>query len=137
MPTTPLIAVLTLVSLVGGWSVWPEQSAHPSVHPFWVGFLVAMPVGLAALVWRQQRWALMGCVIYGTVGLALDLATIVQILTKGSPDDGALLRSGISGVLNFLVIVLGGRLFLDVPQEPMPPGCRPPNPPSAGSSAAT
>lgn len=36
------------------------------------------------LVWLKIRWAAMACVIYGTVGLALDLATTVQILTNDS-----------------------------------------------------
>ena len=72
----------------------------------------------------------MACVMYGTVGLALDLATIVQILTKDQPTFVTLATSGISGLLNFLLILFGGRSFLNPSQEPPPPGSHPPSPPS-------
>ena len=137
-PVRPLLATLTGLCLTGWWSVAPDPSAGQgsSSHPFWFSFLVAAPIGLAAIVWGKLAWAAMACVIYGTVGLALDLATIVQILTKDLPGDPALLRSGISGVLNFLLIALGGRSFLEMRQGPPPPESRPPSPPSPTSSSA-
>jgi len=133
----PLLAVLLGTLLVGTWSFSSGQSIPqpPSETTFWFGFLVLLPLGLAALVWTERRWAAIACVMYGTVGLALDLATIVQVLTKDPVGDAALLKSGISGVLNFLVILLGGRSFLDVSEGPRPPESRPPNPLSPGSSA--
>jgi len=105
------------------------ESTVPA-QAWWVAFLVLTPVGLAMLVWLKIRWAAMACVIYGTVGLALDLATTVQILTNDSDLFGSLMSSVVSGLLNFLLILFGGRSFLDVTQAPLPLESRPPNPPS-------
>lgn len=100
-----------------------------------VGFLIGMPVFLLVAVRLGYRWATMASVIYGTVGLALDLSTIVQLITKDQPTVASLTANGFSGLLNFLVIAFGGRAFLDVSQAPPPPGSRPPNPPFPASSA--
>ena len=72
----------------------------------------------------------MVCVMYGSVGLALDLATTIQILTKDPEIMPSFLNNLISGCLNFLLILFGGRAFLDVTQAPRPQESRPPNPPS-------
>ncbi len=104
------------------------ESTAPT-QAWWIGFLVLLPVGLAILVWLKLRWAAMACVIYGTVGLALDLATTVQILTKDSDVFFPLMSSVVSGLVNFLLIVFGGRAFLDVTQAPRPLESRPPSPP--------
>ena len=106
-------------------------------HIGWMLYLIVVPAGLIGMLWGRWSWAGMACVIYGTVGLALDLATTVQILTKDQPTFGALATSGISGLLNFLLILFGGRSFLNYGQEPPPPGSHPPSPPSPASSAAT
>jgi len=100
------------------------------MQAWWIGFLLLMPVGLAVLIWLKLRWAAMACVMYGTIGLALDLATTVQILTKDSDVLVPLISSVASGLLNFLLIVFGGRSFLDVTQTPLPQESHPPNPPS-------
>jgi len=135
----PILVILAILCLVGAWSVSFGRPAHQQapLNPIWLGFLVLVPIVLGVLIWLEQPWAAMVCVIYGTVGLALDLATIVHVLTKDSLGDAALLRSGISGALNFLLIVFGGRCFLEVHLGPPPPGSRPPNPPSPLSSSTT
>jgi hypothetical protein len=89
-----------------------------------------MPLTLAVLIWLHLRWAAMACVIYATVGLALDMATIIQVLTKDSELGVSLIANALSGLFNFFLIVFGGRSFLDVGQGPMPLESRPPNPPS-------
>ena len=43
----------------------------------------------------------MACVIYGTIGLALDLATVTSILGGHGGTDKMLALSGISGIVNF------------------------------------
>ena len=133
----PLQAALLGTLLVGTWSL----SSKPLILPLaretaiWFSFLILLPVGLAALVRTDQRWTAMACVMYGTVGLELDLATIVQVVTKDPEGGEALLMSGISGLFNFLVIVLGGQMLVSVSQGPRPPESRPPSPLSPGSSA--
>lgn len=117
-----------LIVAIGSLSINRGASTAPT-QAWWIGFLVLMPVGLGVLVWLELRWAAMASVIYGTVGLALDLATTVQILTKDSDVFLPLTSSVVSGLLNFLLIVFGGRSFLDVTQAPPPRESHPPNPP--------
>jgi hypothetical protein len=95
-----------------------------------IAFFALMPLGLAVLVWFEFRWAAMICVLYGTIGLALDLATIVQIVTKEADAITSTTANTISGLFNSLLIVFGGRSFLEVSQGPMPLESRPPSPPS-------
>jgi hypothetical protein len=101
-----VIEVGVLVSMNG-------DSTMPS-SPWRIGFFVLLPLGLAALIWLRFRWAAMVCVIYATVGFAMDLATIVQLPTEELDTVHALITSGISGLFNFLAIVFGGRWLLDV-----------------------
>ena len=70
----------------------------------------------------------MAAVMYGTIGLALDISTVVQELTKADGQSMVLMLSGLTGLLNFLLIAIGGRGFLDVLQPPSPPAGRAPNP---------
>lgn len=124
---------LTAVGMATLFLVGQPDQAEPS--RLLVGFLIGMPVFLLVAVRLGYRWATMASVIYGTVGLALDLSTIVQLITKDQPTVASLTANGFSGLLNFLVIAFGGRAFLDVSQAPPPPGSRPPNPPFPASSA--
>ena len=124
---------LTAVGMATLFLVAQPGQAEPS--RFLVGFLIGIPVFLLVAVRWRYRWATMASVIYGTVGLALDLSTMVQLITKDQPTVALLTANGFSGILNFLVIAFGGRAFLDVSQAPPPPGSRPPNPPFPASSA--
>jgi len=124
---------LTAVGMATLFLVGQPDQAEPS--RLLIGFLIGMPVFLLVAVRLGYRWATMASVIYGTVGLALDLSTIVQLITKDQPTVAALTANGFSGFLNFLVIAFGGRAFLDVSQLSPPPGSRPPNPPFPASSA--
>jgi len=124
---------LTAIGMATLFLVGQPDQAEPG--RLLIGFLIGMPVFLLIAVRLGYRWATMASVIYGTVGLALDLSTIVQLITKDQPTVAALTANGFSGLLNFLVIAFGGRAFLDVSQAPPPPGSRPPNPPFPASSA--
>jgi len=125
---------LTAVGMATLFLVGQPDQAEPG--RFLVGFLIGLPLFLLVAVRLGYRWAMMASVIYGTVGLALDLSTMVQLITKDQPTVAMLTANGFSGLLNFLVIAFGGRAFLDVPpQAPPPPGSRPPNPPLPASSA--
>jgi hypothetical protein len=98
-------------------------------------YLLAFPIALAGLVWMGWSWTAMVCVIYGTVGLALDLATVTSIL-GGQGEPGALLLfSAMSGIVNFLLILFGGRAFFHSFQATALPVSHPPSPPSPSSSA--
>jgi hypothetical protein len=107
-----------------------EQSTFTSPGMAWrIGFFILLPLALAVLIGLGLRWAVMVCVIYATVGLAMEVATIVQVLTKDSEVGVSLVANIISGLFNFLLIVFGGRSFLGVDQGPMPLEPHPPNPP--------
>jgi hypothetical protein len=128
--TIIILAALVMVSLL---STALQDSALRNMHAsgvFWVGFLFAIPVVLAAFLVAKARWALMAAVMYGTIGLALDISTVVQELTKADGQPTVLVLSGITGVLSFLLIAIGGRGFLDVLQAGSPPAGRAPNPQS-------
>ena len=100
----------------------------------WVLFLYGLPLALIGCLLAQQRWALMAAVMYGTVGLALDVSTIVQGLTKPDVPQMIAVMSGVTGLLNFLLIVFGGKGFLNLTEPSSLPESPRPNPPSPSSS---
>lgn len=123
------LLIATLIVETGFFLIENGVATKPGMA--WrIGFFTLMPLALAVLIWLQLRWAALVCVIYATVGLALDVATVAQVLTKDSGLGVFLAANAVSGLFNFLLIVFGGRSFLDVGQGPTPLESRPPNPPS-------
>jgi hypothetical protein len=130
-----LIGLLAGLCLIGANSTQLIPAATGAGRVGWMLYLIAFPITLAGLVWIGWTWTSMTCVIYGTVGLALDLATVTSIL-GGQGETGALfLISAMSGTVNFLLILFGGRAFLHSFQGTALPESRPPSPPSPSSSA--
>ncbi len=126
----PQILALLLALLIGLAALAPSEG-----EPGWpivrIGFLYGLPLLLIGSLRTKARWALMAAVIYGTVGLALDIATFVQDLTKGPGGPWRIGLSLASGGVNFLLIVFGGRGFLNVTGTALSPQeSRRPNPPS-------
>src|SRR5262245_9205774 len=113
-----LITLLTLAT-VGTATLLlvlsPARSGAP--HLMWWLFLVILPIALAMAILRGWVWSAMLCVISGTIGLALDLATVVSILGGREGSDLTLALSVVSGSANFVLIVFGGRAFWTVLQE--------------------
>ena len=133
--TWALIGLLAGLCLIGANTTQLIPAATEAGRIGWMLYLIAFPIALAGLVRIGWTWTAMACVIYGTVGLALDLATVTSILS-GQGETGALfLFSAMSGVVNFFLIVLGGRAFLLSSLGTALPGFRPPSPPSPSSSA--
>jgi len=130
-----LIGLLAGLCLIGANTIQLIPAATGAGRVGWMLYLIAFPIALAGLVWIGWTWTSMTCVIYGTVGLALDLATVTSIL-GGEGETGALfLISAMSGTVNFLLILFGGRAFLHSFQGTALPESRPPSPPSPSSSA--
>ena len=130
-----LIGLLAGLCLIGANTTQLIPAATGAGRVGWMLSLIAFPITLASLVWIGWTWTSMTCVIYGTVGLALDLATVTSIL-GGQGETGALfLLSAMSGTVNFLLILFGGRAFLHSFQGTALPESRPPSPPSPSSSA--
>ena len=97
-------------------------------------FLWERPIFLMCLLFSSQSWVLMASVMYGTIGLALDIATLVQEATLTEVRGAVVILEGLSGVLNFLLIACGGYAFLSATMVGKPVATRPPNPPSPFSS---
>jgi len=130
-----LICLLAGLCLIGAGTTQLSPAATDTGRLVWIGYLIACPLALAALVWMGWAWTAMACVVYGTVGLALDLATVTSILSGKSETEALLVFSAMSGVVNFLLILSGGRAFFQSSLGAALPVSRPPNPPSPSSSA--
>lgn len=88
-----------------------------------LGFLFAGPVLLiGGMILIRQPWTVMVAVIYSTIALALDLATIVQEASQTSPRITFLILTLGSSLLNFLIMVLGGRCLLTFQPRARPAG---------------
>ena len=130
-----LIGLLVGLCLIGANTTQLIPAATGAGRVGWMLYLIAFPITLAGLVWIGWTWTSMTCVIYGTVGLALDLATVTSILSGKGETGTLLLFSAMSGIANFLLILFGGRAFLHSFQGTALPESRPPSPPSPSSSA--
>ena len=129
-----LIGLLAGLCLIGANTVQLIPTSTEAGRVGWMLYLLAFPIALAGLVWMGWSWTAMACVIYGTIGLALDLATITSIL-GGQGEPGALfLFSAMSGIVNFSLMLFGGRAFFHALQGTTLPVSRPPSPPSPSSS---
>lgn len=88
-----------------------------------LGFLFGLPALLAGgMIAFRQPWTVMGTVIYSTVALALDLATIVQEASLATPRMIVLMLILGSSLLNFLIMIMGGRCLLSFQPGERPPG---------------
>lgn len=131
MKRTALLLLLLGTLIVEAGLLFMKDGTATTAGMDWrIGFFILTPLALALLVGLQFRWAAMACVIYATVGLAMDLAMIVQTFTQDSEEAVSMIGNGISGLFNFCLIVFGGRLFLEVGRGSMPLESRPPSPPS-------
>lgn len=133
--TWVLIGLLAGLCLIGANTVQLIPTSTEAGRIGWMFYLLAFPLTLAGLVWMGWSWTAMACVIYGTIGLALDLATVTSILGGKGETDALFLFSAMSGIVNFLLILFGGRAFLHSFQGTTLPVSRPPSPPSPSSSS--
>ena len=128
-----LLIGLVVVAVLSRMDLWLDLQTSAKGHLLWNGFLFGVPLILAGFLAAGARWAFMAGVMYGTIGLALDIATVAQDLTNPDAQWEVLWifrASGITGLLNCLLILIGGRGWLDVGSSGTPPGGPPPNPPS-------
>ena len=100
----------------------------------WIGFLIGLPLLLTALIGFHLRSAAMLVVMYATIGLALDIATFVQEMSR--PEGGMIIISAalLSATINFLLIACGGQAVLGGKSGEQLEVTRRPNPPSPLSS---
>lgn len=122
--------LLTLASVGSATLLLVVRPAAQAAHAGWWLFLVLLPVLLIVMVLTGKAWAAMVCVAYGTIGLALDVATVVSIVGGPEGSDLTLWLSIVSGSANFLLIVSAGRAFWAALEGQQPAEFRPPSPPS-------
>jgi len=122
------------MALLAGLILAAAATHHDSRSFGWSLFLYGLPLVLIGCLVARQRWALMAAVMYGTVGLAMDISTIVQGLTKPEVPPMTAALSGLTGLLNFLLIVFGGKGFLNLTDASSPPESPRSNPRSPSSS---
>lgn len=80
-----------------------------------IGFLFGAPMVLiGGLVTARKPWIVMAAVMYSTIALALDLATIVQEASQSAPRAIVLTLTVGSSFLNFLIMIVGGRCAFTV-----------------------
>lgn len=131
-----LTVVLAGLLLIGMETRRAMTGSNLLDRSFWLWdlFLIVIPLALIGLVWTKWNWPGMACVLYGTVGLALDLATLT-----GSAHSQAWFTSLnlLSGCFNLLLIVAGWHAFVRSLREHGLPKRLPPNPPVSSSSSTT
>ena len=113
-----LMAVLCLglfVSAVAFDTLEPEKTFASDLRQgIWYGFQFGMPLFVGGVCLVGKRWSAMVGVLYGTIGLALDIATFVQSVTSGTDSLHVVGLILLTALFNFLLIVIGGRQVLTV-----------------------
>lgn len=128
-PRSVIALLVALVALEGILFMVGSTSAVSTIRDgVLLGFLFGFPALLVGgLVATPQYWIVMAAVMYSTVALALDLATIVQEASQASPRSIILVLTVGSSLLNFLIMIFGGRCALTVRTDERPPGGPHPN----------
>ena len=115
-PLPRLMAALCLglfVSAVASDALQSERAFTSDLHrAFWYGFQFGLPLFVGGICLIGKRWSAMVGVLYGTVGLALDIATFVQSMTSGTDSLHFVGLILLTALFNFLLIVIGGRQVL-------------------------
>jgi len=89
-----------------------EAEGPPTRSVIWNTFQYGMPLLIGGMCLTGKRWTFMTAVIYGTIGLALDIATLAQSLIEGEDLVEFFIIISTTAVLNFLLIMIGGRKIL-------------------------
>lgn len=79
-PRIVMVFLMIALAIAAGLSrsLWErEVPASLMGRVVWDGFLFGLPLSLAGCLLVSARWTFMAGVIYGTIGLALDISTIV------------------------------------------------------------
>lgn len=103
------------VSAVAVDTLEPEKTFASDLRQgIWYGFQFGLPLLVGGICLVGKRWSAMVGVLYGTIGLALDIATFVQSMTSGTDSLHFVGLVLLTTLFNFLLIVIGGRQVLTV-----------------------
>ena len=93
----------------------PESAFTSDLHrSIWYGFQFGLPLLVGGVCLIGKRWTSMVGVMYGTIGLALDIATFVQSITSEMDSLHFVGLILLTALFNFLLIVIGGRQVVTV-----------------------
>ncbi|MBX3237893.1 MAG: hypothetical protein KF814_17250 [Nitrospiraceae bacterium] len=115
--TKPLLGLLGLLIAIeaGLQTIAPSSIESDTTRALLMGFLFGVPACLTgAVMWTGRRWAVMAIVMYGTIALALDLATLVQELSQSALRVPVVVLTAGSSLCCFLLMLLGGRAVLTI-----------------------
>ena len=130
MRQNPLLVLLLSTFFVEAGFLFIENGLSITQGMAWkIAFFLLIPFGLSLLVWCEFRWSAAVCVFYATIGLAIDIATMVQALSTDADAVVSMMASIVSGLFYFCLILFGWESFLAVDQGLTPPRFHPPNPP--------
>lgn len=118
-----VLGVLVILIIQASPLLWlrtASEPSRPSRSIAWLLFLIGLPLALAILVWQRQRWALMATVMYGTIGLAIDIATLLQRPADTDVLGPQVVMMLVECLMYLVLIVHGGRGFLDVRRDETP-----------------
>ena len=90
----------------------PKTFASELRQGIWYGFQFGLPLIIGGICLIGKRWSAMVGVLYGTIGLALDIATFVQSMTSGTDSLHFVGLILLTALFNFLLVVIGGRQVL-------------------------
>lgn len=116
LKTPHLMAILCVGIFSGAMALHSIPTTSETIQPsrgmLWNAFQYGLPLLIGGMCLTEKRWACMTAIIYGTIGLALDLATIVQSLTEDVVSSAFIIIILTTALLNFFLIVLGGKFLL-------------------------
>lgn len=117
--TSRLMAAVCFGIFVGALAfdtLQPEKTFASDLRQgIWYGFQYCLPLFVGGICLIGKRWSAMVGVLYGTIGLALDIATFVQSMTSGTDSIHFVGLVLLTALFNFLLIVMGGRQVLGNP----------------------
>lgn len=88
--------------------------ADKSSSLLWMSFQYGFPLIGTSVLPTGKFWALMAGIIYGTIGLALDIATLVQSMMQNHDSMEFIILILINTLLNASLVLVGGKGILKI-----------------------
>ena len=111
-----ILAILCVGIFAGAIALNSFQTSTPQADPgkniLWNVFQYGLPLLIGAVCLTGKRWGVITAVFYATIGLSLDLATLVQSIITGLDSTEFIVIVLITSFLNFCLITFGGKYLL-------------------------
>ena len=111
-----ILAILCVGVFAGAMALNSISSGKTQTDPqnniLWNTFQYVLPLLIGAVCLTGKRLGAIVAVIYATIGLSLDLATLVQSIPTSSDSTEFIIVVLTTSFLNFSLIVFGGKYIL-------------------------